>query len=107
MTDSSSEANDIDENAADVGDIPAPVDAKCIVVRTSLTAGVEIFDLQITLFNEIEVRAYDTGDGGEKDRVRGEICCELVARLEQIPRTHDQTDGCTNIATPTDVDVAR
>ncbi len=60
-----SEANNIDDNARNIGNKAAPVDTVGEVVGAGLATVVELPDLKVPFADEVVVGAHDTGDGRE------------------------------------------
>lgn len=77
------------------------------MVRGGFLRGVEVFDLQVAAPDEVVIRARDARDGGQEDRVRGEVGGEIVGAAEELPGTHDEPDEGADVAAAPDVEVAR
>jgi len=76
--DGADEADDVDEDAADVGGVAAPVEAEGEEVGGRGLGGVEVADLKVAVADEVVVADDDAGDGGEEDGVGGEVGGEVV-----------------------------
>ena len=71
FADGADETDDVDEDAADVGGVAAPVEAEGEVVGGGFAGGVEVADLIVAAADEVVVADDDAGDGGEEDGVGG------------------------------------
>ena len=69
--DGADETDDVDEDAADVGGVAAPVEAEGEVVGGGFAGGVEVADLVVAAADEVVVADDDAGDGGEEDGIGG------------------------------------
>lgn len=101
------EADHIDHNARDIRSVSAPIEAFGIVVWSRRPTVVKCAYLKVTPADGIIVADHHSRNGRQKDRVRGQICRELVAAREQRVRTHGQTDSRANVPAAADVDEAR
>ena len=86
LADGADEADDVDEDAADVGGVAPPVEAEGVVVRGRGAGGVEVFDLEVAAADEVVVADNDACDGGEEDGVGAEVGGEVVGGGEEVPR---------------------
>ena len=68
---SANEANDVDQDTANISRIATPVEAKGKVIRGAIAGGVEIPDLVVAAADNVVVTDDDTGDRGEEDRIGG------------------------------------
>lgn len=105
--DGAGEADDVDEDARDVGGVGAPVDAEAEVVRAGRPRVVQRPDLEVPPADEVVVGAHDAGDGGEEDGVGGEVRRELVRGGEQRVGAHGEADGGADVAAAADGQEAR
>lgn len=101
------ETDYVDEDAGDVGRVPAPVEAESEVIRPRLAPAVEVFDLQVAAADEVVVTDHHARDGGQEHRVRRQIRREAIRILEQVPRTHDQPHCCADVGAAADGDPPR
>ena len=85
FTDGADEADDVDEDAADVGCVATPVETEGVVIGGGGAGGVEIFDLEVAAADDVVVTDDDAGDGGEEDGVGAEVGCEVVGGGEEVP----------------------
>lgn len=106
LADSADEADDIDQDAGDVGGITAPVEAEPKVVGGRLAGGVQLLDLQVAASHEVIIGHNDTSNRREEDGVGGQVGREVVGRGKQVPWAHDETDKRANVAAATNVEVA-
>ena len=83
--DRADEADDVDEDAADVGCVAAPVETEGVVVGGGGPGGVEVFDLEVALADDVIIADDDAGDGGEEDGVGAEVGGEIVGGGEEVP----------------------
>ena len=63
------EANDVNQDAADIRRVAAPVKAESEIVRRSWAGGVEISDLIVAAADDIVIADDDSSDGREEDGV--------------------------------------
>ncbi len=88
FTDRADEADDVDKDSSDVSGVAAPGPAEPVEIGGGGVGGVEFFELEVALADDVVVADDDAGDAGEEDRVGGEIGGEAVGIFEQIPGTH-------------------
>ena len=68
-THSTGEADDVDQDTADVGGIGAPRETASVVVAVCFAGAVERVDVQVALSDDVVVTDHDTGNGGEEEGV--------------------------------------
>ena len=71
FADGADEADDVDEDAADVGRVAAPVEAEGEVVRGGFAGRVEVSDLVVAAADDVVIADDDACDRGEEDGVGG------------------------------------
>ena len=78
FADGADEADDVDENTANVGCVSAPVETKGKIIRGGWAGVVEVADLIEAATDDVVVADDNAGDGGEEDGVGGKVGCEVV-----------------------------
>lgn len=92
-----SEANDVDQDAGNVGCEAAPVQAVGEVVWPRFEAGVQVADFEVAFAHPVVVADHDAGDGGQEDGVGGQVGGEGVAVAQQVPGTDADADDRADI----------
>jgi len=100
------EADNVDQDAADVGCVAAPGPTKPVKVGGAGLRRVQIAQRQVSPANKVIVADYDTGDAGQEDGIGGEVGGEVVGGLEQVPGTHGQADCGADVPASADVQVS-
>lgn len=62
LSNRSNEANDVDEDACDVGCVSSPMETGCEVIGRSLFGGIEILNLKVAAAHKVVIAHHDTSD---------------------------------------------
>lgn len=63
------ETDNVDQDAADVGHIAAPMDTGCEIVRTRFLGRVQLLHSIIATADNVVIGDHHSGDGGKENRV--------------------------------------
>ena len=81
----SNKPDNVDQDAADVRGVSAPVETKGEVVRCCFASRIEVGDLVIAAADDVVVADDDARDRGKEDGVGGQVSSEVIGGGEEVP----------------------
>lgn len=84
-TDSANKSHDVDEDACNIGGVRIPGETEGEVVRTVFASGIEMFDFNITLADDVVITDHDAGDRREENGICRKISGKVIRAREEVP----------------------